>query len=60
MRRNDAKTVAIVALGCFHPAPKVQSASFHFFLGSEDEDDDSDSETEEVRRILTGSAEVDT
>lgn len=42
--RNDAKTVSIVALGCFHPVVKVQSASIHFFLGSEDEDEDSDDE----------------
>ncbi|KAL1745436.1 SDA1-domain-containing protein [Schizophyllum fasciatum] len=41
---NDAKTVSIVALGCFHPAMKVQSASVHFFLGSDDEDEDSDDE----------------
>ncbi|TRM59483.1 SDA1-domain-containing protein [Schizophyllum amplum] len=41
---NDTKTVSIVALGCFHPVMKVQSASIHFFLGSDDENDDSDDE----------------
>ncbi|KAI0085392.1 actin cytoskeleton organization and cell cycle progression protein [Irpex rosettiformis] len=41
---NDAKTVSIVALGCFHPVFKVQSASLHFFLGTGDEEDISDEE----------------
>ncbi|KAI4293939.1 SDA1-domain-containing protein [Schizophyllum commune Loenen D] len=41
---NDTKTVSIVALGCFHPVMKVQSASVHFFLGSDDEDEDSEDE----------------
>jgi len=45
--RNDAKTVSIVVLGCFHPFTKVQSASLHFFLGSEDEEDE-DSHEDEV------------
>ncbi|KAJ7929376.1 SDA1-domain-containing protein [Mycena leptocephala] len=45
---TDAKPVAIVALGCFHPVVKVQSASIHFFLGSDDEKDDSDDEGEDV------------
>ena len=44
MNRDDAKSVAIVALGCFHPVVKVQSASLHFFLGSEEEENDSDDE----------------
>ena len=38
--RTDAKTVSILALGCFHPVVKVQSASIHFFLGSEEEQED--------------------
>ena len=50
MYRNDAKTVSIVALGCFHPITKVQSASLHFFLGSEDEPEE-DSDEEEVSSI---------
>lgn len=45
---NDAKTVSIVALGCFHPVVKVQSASLHFFLGGEEEDEDSEDEDEEL------------
>ena len=48
VRRNDAKTVSIVALGCFHPVVKVQSASLHFFLGGEEEQEDSDDEEDEV------------
>ncbi|KAH7907971.1 SDA1-domain-containing protein [Hygrophoropsis aurantiaca] len=44
---TDAKPVAIISLGCFHPAMKVQSASIHFFLGSDDEKEDSDDEEEE-------------
>lgn len=36
--RDDAKTVSIVALACFHPAAKVQSAAIHFFLGDENQD----------------------
>ncbi len=47
-RRNDAKTVSIIALGCFHPVTKVQSASLHFFLGSDEEQEDSDEEDEDV------------
>ena len=47
-RRNDTKTVSIVALGCFHPVVKVQSASLHFFLGSDEEQEDSDEEEEDV------------
>ncbi len=46
--RNDAKTVSIIALGCFHPVVKVQSASLHFFLGSDEEKEDSDDEEEDV------------
>ncbi|RPD65802.1 actin cytoskeleton organization and cell cycle progression protein [Lentinus tigrinus ALCF2SS1-7] len=45
---NDAKTVSIIALGCFHPVVKVQSASLHFFLGSDEEKEDSDEEEEDI------------
>ncbi|EGN92016.1 hypothetical protein SERLA73DRAFT_191723 [Serpula lacrymans var. lacrymans S7.3] len=45
---SDAKSVAIVALGCLHPVVKVQNASIHFFLGSDDEKEDSDDEKEEL------------
>ena len=49
--RNDAKAVSIIALGCFHPVVKVQSASLHFFLGSDEEKEDSDEEEEDVGRL---------
>lgn len=52
-RRNDAKTVSIIALGCFHPVTKVQSASLHFFLGSDEEKEDSDDEDEDVRSLFS-------
>ena len=45
--RDDAKSVAIVALGCFHPVTKVQSASLHFFLGGDKESEDSEDESED-------------
>lgn len=45
---TDVKPVSIVALGCFHPVVKVQSASIHFFLGSDEDKEDSDDEEEEV------------
>lgn len=45
---TDAKTVSIIALGCFHPVIKVQSASLHFFLGSDEDKEDSDDESEQV------------
>lgn len=43
--------MAIIALGAFHPVIKVQSASMHFFLGSDQEVDEEDSE-DEVRTKL--------
>lgn len=46
--RNDAKTVSIVSLGCFHSSVKVQSAAMHFFLGSEDEEEENSDDEEEV------------
>lgn len=49
--RNDAKTVSIVVLGCFHPFTKVQSASLHFFLGSDDEQEE-DSDDDEVCNVV--------
>ncbi|KAI0781265.1 actin cytoskeleton organization and cell cycle progression protein [Trametes elegans] len=48
---NDAKTVSIIALGCFHPVVKVQSASLHFFLGSDEDKEDSDDEEEDLPDI---------
>ncbi|KAF8078206.1 actin cytoskeleton organization and cell cycle progression protein [Lyophyllum atratum] len=44
---TDAKPVAIIALGCFHPVTKVQNASVHFFLGSDEDKEDSDDEEED-------------
>lgn len=49
--RNDAKTVSIVSLGCYHPNIKVQSASLHFFLGVEEAEEESESEGEDVRHV---------
>lgn len=43
---RDAKTVAIISQGCFHPVTKAQSASLHFFLGDEEDPEDSDEEDE--------------
>ena len=45
---SDAKSVSIIALGCFHPVLKVQSASLHFFLGSDDDKEDSDEESDQA------------
>ncbi|KAF9452794.1 SDA1-domain-containing protein [Macrolepiota fuliginosa MF-IS2] len=45
---TDAKTVSILSLGCLHPTAKVQSASIHFFLSSEDEEEDSEKEEEDI------------
>ncbi|KII88862.1 hypothetical protein PLICRDRAFT_40507 [Plicaturopsis crispa FD-325 SS-3] len=45
---TDAKPVSIISLGCFHPVIKVQSASMHFFLGSDEEKEDSDDEQEDL------------
>jgi protein SDA1 len=42
--RTDAKSVSIIELGCFHPVVKVQNASIHFFLSSENEQETSDGE----------------
>lgn len=50
---NDAKSVAIVSLGCFHPITKVQSAALHFFLDEEAEEDSSEDE-DEVGALLLG------
>ncbi|TIB70754.1 SDA1-domain-containing protein [Wallemia mellicola] len=45
---NDAKTVSIVALACFHPTAKVQNAAVHFFLGSDDAIEESEDEGEDI------------
>lgn len=41
---TDSKSVSIVSLACFHPTTKVQSASIHFFLGSDHDEEDSENE----------------
>ncbi|KAF8236467.1 protein required for actin cytoskeleton organization and cell cycle progression [Tricholoma matsutake] len=50
---TDAKAVSILSLGVFHPVTKVQSASVHFFLGSDEEKEDSDEETQEELDVRT-------
>ncbi|KAF8136121.1 SDA1-domain-containing protein [Boletus edulis] len=50
---SDAKSVSIVALGCFHPVVKVQSASLHFFLGSDDDKENSDDEPDQASISFT-------
>jgi protein SDA1 len=68
--RNDAKSVAIVAMACFHPIVKVQSASIHFFLGSDQDDDETEASDDEatllsyprrlsLNRSITGSRSKD-
>lgn len=42
-----------MALGCLHPATKVQSACLHFFLGSDEESEDSDESDDDVRSCFT-------
>ncbi|KAN0062415.1 Severe Depolymerization of Actin [Thecaphora frezii] len=46
---NDSKTVALLALACFHPHPRVQSSAIRFFLGDlhSAEDEASDDEDDE-------------
>ncbi|KAG6850477.1 hypothetical protein H0H93_012898 [Arthromyces matolae] len=55
---TDDKSVAIIALGCFHPVSKVQSASIHFFLGSDDDKEESDNEEEIDVRALHHRREI--
>jgi protein SDA1 len=52
---TDAKPVSIIELGCFHPVTKVQSASLHFFLATEEDQEDSDEEDEDVGYISPSS-----
>lgn len=48
---TDAKSVSIVALACFHPVIKVQSASLYFFLGGDQDEQDSDDESDQASII---------
>lgn len=48
---TDSKTVSLLALGCFHPHPRVQSSAVRFFLGdlhsAEDDAEESGSDDDE-------------
>lgn len=57
---NDAKTVSLIALACFHPHPKVQSSAVRFFLndlhhaedgGETESDSDDEPEIPDVRKL---------
>ncbi|KAF8306246.1 actin cytoskeleton organization and cell cycle progression protein [Clavulina sp. PMI_390] len=48
---DDAKTVSIIALACFHPHVKVQNAAIHFFLGEDDEDEEDDEDNDSQQEI---------
>ncbi|KAF9792317.1 SDA1-domain-containing protein [Thelephora terrestris] len=50
---NDTKSVAIIATACFHPVVKVQSASIHFFLGSNQDDDEMEPSDDEGPDLKT-------
>lgn len=53
---NDAKTVNVIATGCFSKVTKVMVASLKFFMGTDPEDkdsDDSDSDDEpNVKEVM--------
>jgi len=51
--RSDAKSVSIIAQGCFHPVTKVQSASLHFFLGSEEMEESGDEDEVRIYFIIS-------
>ncbi|KAF8635116.1 hypothetical protein AX17_004028 [Amanita inopinata Kibby_2008] len=55
---TDAKTVAIIALGCMHPITKVQIASIHFFIGDDTSDDTEDEHKDVDVRALQHQREV--
>lgn len=59
---TDERTVALLALACIHPHPKVQASAVRFFLGdlhaaeagaagSDDEDSDAPAEVPDVGRL---------
>lgn len=52
---NDAKTVSLLALACFHPHPKVQMSAIRFFLNdlyhAEDGGEESQSTSEDEPEI---------
>ena len=43
---RDAKTVNVIATGCFSKETKILVAATKFFLGSDDQDDDENSDDE--------------
>ncbi len=43
---NDAKTVNIIASGCFSKISKVIALALHFFSGKDVEEDEDDSDSE--------------
>merc|ERR550534_2691329 len=44
---RDAKTVNVIATGCFSKETKILVTATKFFLGSDDQDDDENSDDEE-------------
>ncbi|KAK0531026.1 Severe Depolymerization of Actin [Tilletia horrida] len=58
---NDAKTVSLLSLACFHHHPKVQSSAIRFFLGDlhssesgNNDDSDADGSDDETDAVLNG------
>jgi protein SDA1 len=48
---NDAKTVNVIATGCFSKFTKVMVASLKFFLGTDPEEDSEDSDSDDEPNI---------
>lgn len=56
---NDTRTVALLAMACTHPHPKVQASAVRFFLGdlhaseqgAEDSDEENDDQGPDVGRL---------
>ncbi|KAE8187546.1 hypothetical protein CF336_g6523 [Tilletia laevis] len=58
---NDAKTVSLLSLACFHHHPKVQSSAIRFFLGDlhssesgNNADSDAEDSDDETAAVLAG------
>ncbi|CAB0032036.1 unnamed protein product [Trichogramma brassicae] len=50
---NDAKTVNVIALGCFSNHLKVKVTTLRFFIGKDEEESDSDSDSEpDVKEVM--------
>ena len=56
--RHDGKSVSIIVQGCFHPVTKVQSASLHFFLGSEEDEDEDDNDDNDVCFVFASASRI--